>query len=280
MNDLPDAALESSTVEIGSWTFDPRAGELRRGRETKRIEFRAAQTLALLCRRRGEIVTREEILDRVWGGRSVSQNSLAVVIRDIRRALEDDARNPLCLETVSKRGYRLAVPTQCPGHPLDRNGHGGAQAAGRGTLRRFMPAVAAGLFVTASVAAILASATGDRSAILVEPVRNESGSVALDPEARALTELAVSRLSAGGVDVFDAARAGRKASRRFFVLRSRLILWDGRPSLSLQAIDRKTGQVRWSAMAAGPPFYASVSGRLDGLARFLRTSSRPSLLFP
>src|SRR5688572_15094447 len=115
----------TDALRIGDWTFDPAAGELRRGAERRRLEDRAARTLALLVRRRGEVVSQAEIAAEVWNGRTVSPNSLPVVIADLRRALDDDAREPRFIETVAKRGYRLmadsgavAAPPPSPGKLL------------------------------------------------------------------------------------------------------------------------------------------------------------------
>jgi hypothetical protein len=59
------------------------------------LEDRAARTLELLCRRRGEVVSKAELIDAVWGGRSISANSVAVVIGDLRKAIEEDAHAPV-----------------------------------------------------------------------------------------------------------------------------------------------------------------------------------------
>jgi DNA-binding winged helix-turn-helix (wHTH) protein len=276
MNDLADAGRLSPgrpavSVKIGLWVFDPRSGELSGGGETRRMEYRAAQALALLCERRGEIVTRQEIVERLWGERAVSPNSLAVVIRDIRRALGDDARNPQHLETVSKRGYRLASRPDGPaGGSDDARGTGGPLAARRLAL----PVAAFGLVAALSAAALLpGSARHDGPAIVVEPVHNESGSAAWDPSARALTELAVERLSRSrGVDVYGNAPGGGGHGARF-ILRSKLILWDGQPTLSLRAVDAASGRIRWSGMAEGPPFYPGAVRQFDRLAAFLRAPS-------
>ena len=93
---------------IGRWRFDAALGSLSDGSEVHRLELRAAATLAVLCRRRGEVVTRQELLGEVWQGRAVSPNSVAVVIADLRRHLGDDAKAPVLLLTLAKRGYRLA----------------------------------------------------------------------------------------------------------------------------------------------------------------------------
>src|SRR4051794_5789758 len=100
--------LESGigTYRVGEWQFHPASGELRRGAELRRLEPRAARTLELLCGARGAVVSQDELIKDVWDGRSLSENSVAVVIGQLRRALGDDARDPKLIETIPKRGYR------------------------------------------------------------------------------------------------------------------------------------------------------------------------------
>jgi DNA-binding winged helix-turn-helix (wHTH) protein/Tfp pilus assembly protein PilF len=102
--------MAESSFRIGEWTADARANELQHdsGRRV-RIEARAMKVLELLHSRAGQVVTTEEILDQVWEKASVSSHSVAIVVSALRKALGDDRRNPLYLETIPKRGYRLVV---------------------------------------------------------------------------------------------------------------------------------------------------------------------------
>ena len=95
------------THRIGGWEFLPASGELRRRTDVRRLEPRAAKVLEMLCEADGEIVSQDQLIAAVWGGRSLSENSVAVVIGQLRRMLEDDARVPRLIETIPKRGYRL-----------------------------------------------------------------------------------------------------------------------------------------------------------------------------
>ena len=83
--------------------------ELRRAGSVVRIERIPLKLLFLLLERRGQVVSREEILERVWGkGVFVdSENSINVAVRKIRRALNDDADAPRFIITVPSRGYRF-----------------------------------------------------------------------------------------------------------------------------------------------------------------------------
>ncbi len=77
---------------IDGWTFDPGSGELERAGVRQRLEPRASQTLDLLCDAGGAVVPNDRLIAEVWGGRSLSDNSVAVVIGQLRRALGDDER--------------------------------------------------------------------------------------------------------------------------------------------------------------------------------------------
>ena len=58
-----------------------------------------------------EILTREQILGHVWAGKYSTIVALRVCIREIRQALEDDAKSPQYIETVGHKGYRYIGPT-------------------------------------------------------------------------------------------------------------------------------------------------------------------------
>jgi TolB-like protein len=68
--------------------------------------------LRYLLEHPGEIVSIDELLDTVWAGRIVEQNAVHRNINRIRRALGDSSRDPIYLETISKRGYRTLAPVK------------------------------------------------------------------------------------------------------------------------------------------------------------------------
>ena len=63
--------------------------------------------LALLADRKGQVVTKEEILDCIWSSRFVSESALTRTVAELRRYLGDNVNQPQFIETVPKRGYRL-----------------------------------------------------------------------------------------------------------------------------------------------------------------------------
>jgi DNA-binding winged helix-turn-helix (wHTH) protein/tetratricopeptide (TPR) repeat protein len=100
------------TVRFAEFEMDLRSGELRANGTSVRLQPQPAKVLALLVRRRGETVTRNEIIEEVWGSDTFVdyEQGLNFAIRQIRSALGDDAERPVYVETVPKRGYRFVAP--------------------------------------------------------------------------------------------------------------------------------------------------------------------------
>jgi len=97
-------------VAFDRFRFDSRTGQLwRDGREVK-LTPRAAAVLRLLAERAESLVTKQDLLDRVWGGMAVGDDALTSCIQELRAALGDDARRPRYIETRHRRGYRLMMP--------------------------------------------------------------------------------------------------------------------------------------------------------------------------
>ncbi|HEU4370622.1 MAG TPA: AAA family ATPase [Methylomirabilota bacterium] len=89
--------------------FDPRTGRLWAGRREVALTPRAAAVLAALIARAGQVVTRDELFQSVWGHTVVSDAALTACIQELRGALADDARRPRFIETRHRRGYRFAA---------------------------------------------------------------------------------------------------------------------------------------------------------------------------
>ncbi len=83
---------------------------LLRGDQELPLIPRYFDLLVLLLERRGEAVSRREILDAVWSDVVVSDGALNQAIRTLRRALGDDPRCPAFIRTVSRHGYRFVCP--------------------------------------------------------------------------------------------------------------------------------------------------------------------------
>jgi TolB-like protein/DNA-binding winged helix-turn-helix (wHTH) protein/Flp pilus assembly protein TadD len=102
------------TLRFGEFELTPAAYDLRRQGRTVRLERLPMDLLIMLAERRGDLVTRAEIVDRLWGkGVFVDvETGVHTAIRKIRQALRDSAEDPAFVETVPGRGYRFIAPVE------------------------------------------------------------------------------------------------------------------------------------------------------------------------
>jgi len=73
---------------------------------------KAFAVLCTLARQPGQLITKNALLDAVWGHQHISESVLKTVISELRAALSDDARQPRYIETASRRGYRFIGSTR------------------------------------------------------------------------------------------------------------------------------------------------------------------------
>lgn len=97
-------------LRIGDWRLDAQTGQLARGEHVERLEARTLRLLQYLANRPGETVSVDELLDHVWSGVVVTQDSVYQAVTALRRLLGDDAKNPRYIATVPRLGYRLVAP--------------------------------------------------------------------------------------------------------------------------------------------------------------------------
>jgi predicted ATPase/DNA-binding winged helix-turn-helix (wHTH) protein len=92
--------------------LDRGAYELRRSGTPLRLSRIPMELLLLLVERRGDLVTREEIVHRIWGKDVFldTDNSINAAIRKLRQVLDDDPEKPQFIHTVTGRGYRFVAP--------------------------------------------------------------------------------------------------------------------------------------------------------------------------
>ena len=173
--------------------------ELRRGGRAERLEKLPMELLILLAERRGQLVTRAQILERLWGKGVFVDADAAIntAVRKVRRALGDDSATPQFLETVVGKGYRFVGPIiVIAGAETGSPGLGGAPA--RASRKRALAIVASALLVVAlaTVPGRIGSLGGRAiDSVAVLPFENVGG----DPDAEYLsdgiTESLINRLS-------------------------------------------------------------------------------------
>jgi eukaryotic-like serine/threonine-protein kinase len=102
----------ASIRRFGCFEADLRAGELRKQGVRIRLEDQPFQILALLLERPGELVTREELTERLWPAQTFVDfdRRLNVAMAKLRAALGDSGDSPRYIETLYRRGYRFLVP--------------------------------------------------------------------------------------------------------------------------------------------------------------------------
>jgi Tol biopolymer transport system component/DNA-binding winged helix-turn-helix (wHTH) protein len=98
--------------EVGEWQVHPSLNRLARGADEVRVEPKVMHVLEALADTPGEVVTREQLVARVWPGVFVTDDVLHRAIRELRRAFGDETANPAYVETIRKRGYRLIAPVR------------------------------------------------------------------------------------------------------------------------------------------------------------------------
>jgi len=106
-------------LSFGDYELDCRTGELRRNGALLKLQPQPAKVLVILTSRAGEVVTRQELVDQVWGADTHVdfEHGLNFAVSSIRSVLEDDPENPRFVETVPKRGYRFIAPISEPVPP-------------------------------------------------------------------------------------------------------------------------------------------------------------------
>jgi tetratricopeptide (TPR) repeat protein/DNA-binding winged helix-turn-helix (wHTH) protein len=104
--------LDRQIYRFDGVEVDPSHGCLRRGGEELFPRQKVFQVLLYLLEERHRLVTKEELIERIWEGVAVSDGSLVQLIKEIRRSLGDDPRHPRFIKTLPKVGYRFIAPVE------------------------------------------------------------------------------------------------------------------------------------------------------------------------
>jgi len=110
---MPEASSRK-VVRFGAYEADLVSGELHKGGIRIRLQEKPFQVLVLLLERAGQMVTREQLRDRLWPSDTFVDfdHGLNTAVNKLREALSDTASNPRFVETVARRGYRVIAPVQ------------------------------------------------------------------------------------------------------------------------------------------------------------------------
>ena len=214
--------------EVGDWQVHPSLNRLVRGDREVRLEPKVMQVLEALADTPGEVVTREQLVARVWAGVFVSDDVLHRAIGELRRAFGDDAARPAYVETIRKRGYRLIAEVRAgrggssdPPAVMTHPREGGASTSAGGANRLLVAAsitlaavLGAGVYVLASRQTPLdPSPSSVRFAALTSGPLNEVDPAISPDGARLAFAMRPDAGDAGPADIYVTEGAGRTPMR-------------------------------------------------------------------
>lgn len=209
----------SERLRFGVFVLDPATGELWKGGVPIDLPPQPMHLLQMLAQRPGRLVTRGEIREAIWGGTVVEfDQAINHVVRQVRRALGDDATDPTYIETVPRRGYRFVAPLR----PDPDEGPGRRRAAL--DRRQLGAAIATAALMAVAVTAWLSGLVvgeGERTTVAVVQTRASRWEPATEGFASALTAdltEALKALESRGVSVIPwtwdmAVAPNRKVTR-------------------------------------------------------------------
>jgi len=149
-------ATPNGSVRFGAFEVDLRSGELRSHGSKIHLQPQPFQVLAILLEHPGEVVTREEIRQRLWSADTFVdfEHSLNTSVKKLREALGEVAGTPRYIETLPRRGYRFIAPVKHLDEPASPDL--AAPALGRLPWGYRWARIAAIVVATAVVATLLA----------------------------------------------------------------------------------------------------------------------------
>jgi DNA-binding winged helix-turn-helix (wHTH) protein/Tfp pilus assembly protein PilF len=121
------ASSSARVLRFGAFEFAPATGELRKQGMKIKLNGQPVEILALLLEHPGEIVTREEIQNKLWPADTFVdfESSLNAAVKRLRDALDDSADTPRYVETLPRRGYRFIGPFDTGGSTKRRGNRRG-----------------------------------------------------------------------------------------------------------------------------------------------------------
>ena len=215
----------SYTIRFGAFELDIEGRVLRKSGMRVRLGGQPMEILLLLAGRPGEVVSRDELRQRLWPGDQVVDFDvgLSTAMRKLRDALRDTADRPRFIETLPRRGYRFIAPV-VRGEPPPT------------PPRRFDRTwiIAAALVVIAAAAALLLRPKAEIRSVAVVPFENLTGDASMKPVVDSVTNRLANRL---GLRVIPRTSTSVDAIVTGSVSKG---------EISVQLITASTGQLIWA----------------------------------
>ena len=104
--------MPSLTYRFGAFELDEGLYQLRRSGRPVKLEPKVFDVLLTLVRHRNRVVSKDELLDRLWPGEAVSESVLPTNVAAVRRVLREDPGSQGAVQTVHGRGYRFVAPVE------------------------------------------------------------------------------------------------------------------------------------------------------------------------
>src|SRR4051812_31415872 len=109
--------MASQVFHFDEFTLDVHERRLLRGAEAVRLSPKAYEVLVALVQQQGRLVTKDELLKRLWPESFVEEGSLNVYVSALRKALGGKSHRAAYIETVAKSGYRFVAAVTCDIEP-------------------------------------------------------------------------------------------------------------------------------------------------------------------
>lgn len=152
-------SIDKNTTRFAAFEVDLQSGLIYKHGLRIKLQDQPFKILAALLERPGEIVTRDELRERIWGSETFVDfdHGLSAAVNRLREALSDSAENPRYIETVARRGYRFIAPLQVLPKPTGPVTEGGV------SVRRKSVWIAVASLLILSLVALVAWLAGGTS---------------------------------------------------------------------------------------------------------------------
>jgi len=204
--------MATGRFRFGLYEFDAAKCELRREGNLVRLQAQPAQVLSCLVDHAGQVVTREELRQAIWGGETFVDfdRGLNFCMSQVRAALKDDSAEPTYIRTLPKQGYQFIAPVERIAEP-PQTAHVSVLPLTQNRQRKRMRALALAAAMLGGLVIVTAAASywwrarpaaASLPTVAVARFDNETGNPDMARFSDALTDDVVERLTSDGKDHF------------------------------------------------------------------------------